>query len=409
MGTGTPAAVDANITWQDITTLDFGFDARFFNGDLGLTFDWFQRETKNMIVPAEGAALTYGTGAPKGNHGSLKTRGWEIAMDYNHRFENGLAVNAMFTLSDAQTEVTAYGTTKSVDSWYVGKTYGEIWGYRTDRLYQKEDFVYNGDQIAQVWAKDGKYVADYVAGEPSPVAGAKQMNKLADPNGVYQDYFQSGNFRFGPGDPKFKDLNGDGNIHPGSNEIDNHGDREVIGNTTPRYEWGFRLGAEWHGFDASIFFQGVGSRKIWGAGFLAIPGFNTGDGAMPQAIAEDYWREDNTDAFWPAAWNMGGSNSGNGLQVQDRYLLDMSYWRIKNITLGYTLPAHLTKKAWINKARFYVACENFFTFDNLRGLPIDPEVISGVSMFNSGNYNSGRTGVGTPAMKNVSVGIQLNF
>ena len=210
MGTGTPAAVDANITWQDITTLDFGFDARFFNGDLGLTFDWFQRETKNMIVPAEGASLTFGTGAPKGNHGSLRTRGWEVALDYNHRFENGLAVNAMFTLSDAQTEVTAYGSTKSVDSWYVGKTYGEIWGYRTDRLYQKSDFVYNGDQIAQVWAKDGKYVADYVPGEPSPVAGAKQMNKLADPNGVYQDYFQSGNFRFGPGDPKFKDLNGDG-------------------------------------------------------------------------------------------------------------------------------------------------------------------------------------------------------
>ena len=409
MGTGTPAAVDGNITWQDITTLDFGFDARFFNGDLGLTFDWFQRDTKNMIVPSEGASLTYGTGAPKGNFGSLRTRGWEVAMDYNHRFENGLALNAMFTLSDAQTEVTAYGSTKAVSDWYVGKTYGEIWGYRTDRLYQKSDFVYEGDQIVQVWAKDGKYVADYVAGQPSPVSGAKQMNKLSDPNGIYQDYFESGTFHFGPGDPKFKDLNGDGDIRPGSNEIDNHGDREVIGNSTPRYEWGFRLGAEWHGFDASIFFQGVGSRKIWGSGFLAIPGYNTGDGAMPQAIAGDYWREDNTDAFWPAAQNMGGSNSGYGFQVQDRYLLDMSYWRIKNITVGYTLPAHLTKKAWINKARVYVACENFFTFDNLRGLPIDPEVISGVSMFNSSNYNSGRTGVGTPAMKNVSVGIQLNF
>ena len=248
--------------------------------------------------------------------------------------------------ADATAEVTEYENptnTNPAGNWYTGRKVGEIWGYRTDRLYQKEDFVYNGDQIVQVWAKDGKYVADYVPGEASPVAGAKQMNKLSDPNGIYQDYFESGNYHFGPGDPKFKDLNGDGNIHPGSNEIDNHGDREVIGNTTPRYEWGFRLGAEWHGFDASVFFQGVGSRKIWGAGFLAIPGFNTGDGAMPQAIAEDYWREDNTDAFWPAAWNMGGSNSGYGLQVQDRYLLDMSYWRIKNITVGYTLPAHLTK------------------------------------------------------------------
>ena len=87
----------------------------------------------------------------------------------------------------------------------------------------------------------------------------------------------------------------------------------------------------------------------------------------------------------------------------------MSYFRIKNITLGYTLPVALTRKAYISKCRFYVACENVATFDKLHGLPIDPEVISGVSMWNSGGYNSGRTGVGTPAMKNYSVGIQLNF
>ena len=69
----------------------------------------------------------------------------------------------------------------------------------------------------------------------------------------------------------------------------------------------------------------------------------------------------------------------------------------------------LTRKAYISKCRIYVASENVVTFDKLRGLPIDPEVISGVSMFNSGNYNMGRTGVGTPAMRNISVGIQLNF
>lgn len=117
--------------------------------------------------------------------------------------------------------------------------------------------------------------------------------------------------------------------------------------------------------------QGVGKRDIWGAGFLAIPGFNTSDGAMPQAIAENYWREDRTNAFYPAAYNMAGSNTGFNMQTQDRYLLNMSYFRIKNITLGYTLPAVWTKKVLINKARIYVACENFFTFDNLRGLPID--------------------------------------
>ena len=400
--TGTPAAIDANITWQDIYTLDFGVDARFFNGELGVTFDWFQRDTKNMIVPGAGVAPTFGAGAPKGNFGSLRTKGWELSIDYNHRFNNGLSVNAMFTLSDALTEITEYGDTKSIDSWYVGKQYGEIWGYRTDRLYQKDDFVYEGDKLVTTWALNGKEVA---AGTP----GAKEVNKLKDPNGIYQDYFQSGTFRFGPGDVKFQDLNGDGQINDGSRSIDDHGDVEKIGNTTPRFEYGLRLGASYKGFDASIFMQGVGNRKLWGAGFLAIPGFNTGDGAMPQAIAGDYWTEENTNAFYPAACNMGDSNSGYNLQKQDRYLLDMAYFRIKNITIGYTLPSELTKKILINKARIYLACENFFTFDKLNGLPIDPEEISGYSMFNSDNYNSGRTGVGTPTMKNMSVGIQLNF
>jgi TonB-linked outer membrane protein, SusC/RagA family len=406
---GTPAAVDRNITWQDIYTFDLGLDARFFNAELGITLDWYQRDTKNMIVPGEGATYTFGTGSPKGNFGSLRTRGWELAIDYNHRFNNGLSVNAMFTLSDAKTEITAYGDTKSIDSWYVGKTYGEIWGYRTDRLYQKDDFVYENGKLVTTFALNGKEVA-------KGTTGAKQVNKLSDPNAVYQDYFQSGTFLFGPGDVKYKDLNGDGKIDDGSRSITtnedgkrNTGDLEVIGNSTPRYEYGFRLGAEYKGFDCSIFMQGVGSRKIWGAGFLAIPGFNTGDGAMPQAFAGNYWTEDRLNAFYPAAVNMGGANSGYNMQVQDRYLLDMSYIRIKNITLGYTLPVVWTKKALINKARIYIACENFFTFDNLKGLPIDPEVVSGYSMFNSSNYNSGRTGVGTPTMKNMSVGLQLNF
>ena len=109
---------------------------------------------------------------------------------------------------------------------------------------------------------------------------------------------------------------------------------------------------------------------------------------MPQAIAGNYWREDRTDAFYPAAYNLAGSNTGFNMQTQDRYLLNMSYFRIKNITLGYTLPAVWTKKVLINKARIYVACENFFTFDKLGGLPIDAEEISGFSMFNSTNYNS---------------------
>lgn len=401
IGVGTPAAVSRDITWQDMESYNLGIDLRLFNNALGITGELYRRNTNNMIVPGEGVSLTFGTGAPKGNYGSMRTDGWELSVDYNHRFDNGLAISVMGTLSDALTTVLKYGDTQSIDGWYQGKKYGEIWGYRTDRLYQNSDFVLDADGNPQ------RIVL--TASESKKYAG-KSANKLTDGNGVYQAFLQnSSNFFFGPGDVKFVDLNGDGELDAGSRLLDDHGDLEIIGNSTPRFEYGLRLGADWHGVDASIFLQGVGSRQVWGVGFLSTPGFHASDGAMPQAIAGDFWKSDRTDAFYPAPYNMAGSNSGNNLQVQSKYLLDMSYLRVKNITIGYSLPSSIINKIMLQRARIYVSLENFITFDNLNGLPIDPEEISGYSMFNETNYNLGRTGVGTPAFKSGSVGVQINF
>jgi hypothetical protein len=213
--------------------LNPGIDASFFNNELGLTLDWFQRDTKNMIVPQEGIPVTFGTGAPQSNFGSLRTKGYEIQIDYAHRFSNGLGINLVATLSDDVTKITEYGTTQSIDNYYVGKTYGEIWGYETDRLYQKSDFEYDtSGKLIPVTSKDNYSV-----------------NKLIDPNAATQGRLQSGNFKFGPGDVKFKDLNGDGIINPGNrllkdaNGNPDYGDLKILGNSTPRYEYGFRAGA----------------------------------------------------------------------------------------------------------------------------------------------------------------------
>ncbi|HMT67420.1 MAG TPA: hypothetical protein PKE28_07455, partial [Bacteroidales bacterium] len=92
-----------------------------------------------------------------------------------------------------------------------------------------------------------------------------------------------------------------------------------------------------------------------------------------------------------------------------RYLLNMSYLRIKNITFGYTLPSTITEKIMLSRVRVYAALENFFTFDHLGTLPIDPEEVQGYSMWNSSYYNMGRTGVGVPTFKSASVGLQVNF
>lgn len=404
LGYAAPRAVDRDITWQDIANLNLGVDFRFLkNGALGMTFDWFQRDTKNMIIPGDALPVTYGAGVPKGNYGNLRTRGWELSFDFNHRFNNGLTISGMATLSDAITDITKgadYNTpweNRSIGSAYAtGARYGDIWGYVTDRLYQEDDFV-RGD--------DGKLqkVTIIINGQ------AKQSYMLAGKNPVYQTYLEDGGGTviFRPGDVKFVDLNGDGYITSGKGTFGDPGDRKVIGNTTPRYEYGFRLNADYKGFDASIFFQGVGKRNIWGSGPLAIPGYNASDGAMPQAIAGDYWTPERTDAFYPRAWDNGGADTNYSLQVQSRYLLNMAYLRIKNITFGYSINPKLLKKAYMTKARFYISLENLVTFDNLGDLPIDPETISGYSMF--GTSNASRTGVGTPMFKSASVGVQLSF
>ena len=400
-----PAAVSSDISWQTITTLDLGSDIRLFNNELGLSFDWYRRDTKNMINAQEGIPATYGASSPQGNFGSLRTNGIELQVDFNHRFKNGLGINVVATLADSKTEITKYGSTKSVDSWYVGKTYGEIWGYSVDRLYQKEDFVYGSDgKMTQITLPTGV-----------------KINQLADANAPTQGYLQGGNFYFGPGDVKFKDQNGDGKIDDGTRTVDDHGDMKVIGNSTPRYEYSLRLGADWKGVDVSVFMQGVGKRSVVGDGSLAIAGYNSGDGAMPEAIAGDFWREDRTNAFYPRPYNLscvaGDDATRYNTVESDKYLLNMAYMRIKNITVGYALPASLLKKFYITKLRVYASLENFFTFDHLGSLPIDPEASNGFSTVwtssvtagSNTNYNSGRIGTGVPAFKTFSIGLQVNF
>jgi TonB-linked SusC/RagA family outer membrane protein len=403
---GTPRPISAGISWQDIESLNIGADLRFFNNKLGLVLEWFQRDTKNMIIPGESLPATYGDDAPQGNFGNLRTRGWEVALDFSHRFDNGLRISLNANVADAITDITKgpdwatpYENRRVDDTYATGKRYGDIYGYVTDRLYQKDDFLYD---------EEGNFLQTTIIYE----GVAKRTNMLAGKNPVYQTYFEDGNqiLLVSPGDVKFVDVDGDGYITPGKNTFGDPGDRVVIGNSTPRYEYGFRAGADYKSFDFSLFLQGIGKRKIWGRGQLAIPGYHPKDGGMPQAIAKDFWKKDRTNAFYPRAWNLGGADEGFIMRKQTRYMLNMAYLRIKNITLGYTLPPKIAQQIYLSHARLYLSLENPFTFDKLRGLPIDPETISGYSTLKTdGNYNLGRTGVQNPVFKSASFGIQITL
>lgn len=440
----TPAVVSPALTWQSIKTFDIGVDVRLFDNALGVTFDWYQRTTDNMIVGGTAVPTVFGSGPSYGNFGSLRTRGWELAIDYTHRFASGLGMNVRASLSDYSTTITKYakGTVKNVgNTWWEGNKYGDIYGYETDRLYNWDDFVLAGDGTRK-WANLQKVKL----GAQTVTSSEAAQGIIADPNysrsygksqgkvvymqknhekAVYQGGLQSGSLYFGPGDVKYKDLDGDGDIwygnmvkHEADGDNNSIGDLKRIGNSTPRYEYGLRVALDYKGFDFSIFAQGIGSRKIVPSGFLGVAGYNSSDGAMPQAIANNYWTWDEasesgrTNAYYPRAVNTGSSDPGRSSfnnTIQSKYLLNMAYLRIKNITVGYTLPDKIARKAWLSKARIFFTLENYFTFNHLHGLPIDPEEVSGYSMFNEGNYNMGRTGVGTPTYKSMSFGIQLTF
>ena len=386
-----PTALADGFTWETIKTIDAGLDTRFFNDDLGLSFDWYRRINDGMVVGGSELPSTYGASAPYENAAQLTTNGWELSLDYRHKFSNGLKVNASFNLADALTKVTKHPrkATSIIDgSNYEGKIYGEIWGFETDRLFQEDDFH------TETVTKNGKTTTVLVLNDGIPT----------------QTYFEQSSgygYTSGPGDVKYKDLDGNGKITWGSKTVADHGDLKRIGNTTPRFEYNFRLGLEWYGVDLSVFFQGVGKRDYWGTGTMMIPGWNFSEGTF-YAHQTDYWTPTNTTAFYPrlTEMNQPGQYSAAAFNFlcQTRYLLDMSYLRLKNITVGYTLPKEVLRKMHFEKFRIYASFENICEFTHLGNRPIDPETAT--SAGDGGAMGFGRI---YPFTRQMSCGLQISL
>ena len=386
-----PSLVSSDLGWERVRTLDIGLDLGFLDNSLNIGLDWFQRDTKDLIAPGITLPNTVGASAPVTNAGSLRSRGWEISVNWNKRFGDfNFYVNAI--LSDYTTEVTEWNNpSKTINNNYSGKEYGAIWGFETDRYFEKSDFTGKN--------ADGSWI--YASG-------------VADQTGLEQ-----GTFVYGPGDIKFKDLNGDGVINGGKGTADDHGDLTIIGNTQPRYQYSFHLGGDWKGFDFDFYFQGVGKREMWTTSAFVMPLMRGADATYSHMesynqmvfdadgkITDYIVDQANTyPCLFPGnegGGTVSGLSSGNhNFYPQDKYLSDMSYLRLKNITLGYTLPKDLTRKAYIQRARVYFSADNMFTlFRGNSDYPLDPEL----------NSNSGNSwGRATPITKSVSVGLQVTF
>ncbi len=374
--TGLPDNVSRDLSWENISTFDIGTDLRFFNNKYGVTFDWYQRDNRNMLSIGETLPEAFGTTAAMVNSGSLRTRGWEVTIDGSHVFSNGLSIYATINVSDYTSVITEWDSNEAnlLSDNYQGKTVGEIWGFET---------------------------AGYFTSESDVASSASQVG------------LQTGNFVYGVGDIKYADLNGDGVIDAGSSTLDDSGDLKVIGNTTPRYQYSFRVGGAFKGFDLDIYFQGIGKRDLWAVGNEAIPYYRGADVMYEHQM--DFWSPENPDAEYPLPYagnatsainNMykmanSTADSGNNFYPQTKYLLNLAYLRLKNLTVGYTLPQKITNKVSLQKVRVYFSGENLCEFSDI-SIPIDPEITSGSSTSNF----YGRT---APFQRVLSFGVQLSM
>jgi TonB-linked SusC/RagA family outer membrane protein len=379
--TGTPTVVSQSLTWETVKTIDFGFDARFFEDKLGVTFDWYKRTTSDILATAN-LPQTLGATSPYQNSGKMETPGWELAVDFRHEFKNGIAITLGAQLSDYKTKVTNWTENTAIpayggngNGWFSdtsvykeGMVLGDIWGLQVDRLLQESDFDTNG----------------------------KLLSHIPDQTSV----FPSG-YKFAPGDVLYKDLDEDGFIKKGASTGDPK-DYSIIGNALPRYEYGFSIGADYKGFDFNMFFQGIGKRDLWAMGNQVLPGYTAGEPYYKGA--EDYWRSDNTNAFYPRPMNYSQVASGN-YTVNDRYLLNMAYLRCKILTLGYTLPKAWVNKAYIKNLRVYFTAENLFEFDNVKP-DIDPEIDVRYVGTAADARNFGRS---YPYQRTLSFGLQVTL
>lgn len=372
-----PDLTSINLTWETVQTTDFGFDVSALNDRLTVNFDWYRTDIKDMAAQGEALPSVLGTNAPLTNVGISRVQGWESEIMWKHKIKD-FSYNVRFVLSDYKRSIVEYpNPTKLLSSYYAGRDMGEIWGLEWEGWFQSDEDVASRE--------------------------------------IDQSFVNS---KFTPGDTKYVDQltvdtdgdgkpdAGDGKIDRGTNTLGDSGDFVVIGNTTPRYQFGISLGCDWKGIDFNMFIQGVGKKDLYmGESYYRGPA----QGPLHANVMVhhlDYWRPEdttnplgpNTDAYFPKPYAANpGNNNRNYRYDVDRYVADASYIRLKSMQIGYTIPKNICKKLSLDNVRIFVSGENLWTKTNL---PMyDPEAVKG-------NFSAA---ISYPLSKVISTGINISF
>lgn len=369
-----PDLVSSDYTWEKVQTVNGGIDLGFMRNKLTLSFDFYRRDTKGMLTMGRELPGVLGKEEPQENAANLKTRGWELSIGYQDEFRlAGKPLNwaARFVLSDSRTWITKFDNpTRNLTQYYEGQEIGEIWGLQSDGLFRSKD---------EIAALDETEIIPW------------------------------GSLEIVEGWPKYKDLDGDHRITKGSTTVDDPGDLNVIGNSAPRFRFGLNLSAEWNGFDVAVFLQGIGKRDFYPQSYLYW-GFYQQPYSGGQLHTFDFYRptsdsevdmakhsqsyiaaglaNQNLDAKYPVlqSWladkNLGTRiDQAMGLAIpQTGYMLNAAYLRVKNITIGYTLPQEWVRKAKLSRVRVFVSGDNLCEWSGVKPY-FDPESITDTSAF----------------------------
>lgn len=359
-----PGVVSNTLTWEKVRTINGGIDLALLNNRLSASFDYYVRYTEGMLTKSKTLPSVFGASEPKTNAADLKTKGWELSLRWRDQFmlaDSPFNYSIKVALADSRAFITKYDNpNKRLGDYYEGQEIGEMWGLTTEGFFQTEEEIKNHADQSAVGEDDQSY-------------------------------------KFYVGDLKFADLNNDGKINKGDWTLANPGDFRKIGNSSSRYPYSFDLSADWKGFDIRGFFQGIGKRDWYaGGGNHYFWGIYAQPWTNVQTHNLDHWTPENPNAYYPRVKAYIAESTGSELAcVQTRYMQDASYLRMKNLTIGYTLPQDLTRKLNIERVRFYFSGENLFEITHLKA-NLDPEALDSSSKV-------------YPLQRSYSFGVNLTF
>ena len=377
LGIKAPGLVPLGFTWETATTLDFGADLTTLNNRLDIGFDWYNRRTINMLTKGKTLPAVLGASEPRQNAADLSTKGWEFSMKWSDQFQLGskpFSYHVSVVLADSRSVITRFDNpNKSLVDYYVGQELGEIWGYNTLGFFATDD------EYAKYGVNQQKVQSTSYSLNGHPLAG----------------------------DIKFEDRNGDKKIDNGKNTADDPGDMMKIGNSLPRYTYGIGAGASWNGISLDVFLQGIGKQDFWpGAESGIFWGFyNRWNQPVYDHIYNNYWTPEHPDAYFPRPRAYDALNDTRQLGVkQTRYLQNAAYLRVKNVSVGYTLPARWMHSIGLSSTRLFFSGQNLFEFTRL-SKAFDPESIGDEADSGIANGN----GYVYPVQRTYTFGLDVNF